>query len=172
MTACPHCGAQMADGRSVCKACGKLSTASVEPNAPVSRGEPPAAAKKGINPLIVVALSILVVVCIVGGLGNVGRSRPSVPAASSTVRVDYVITGTADRASLTYTNASGGTEQKDVILPWEDRLEVRRGAFVYISAQNKGERGSVTCKILVDLTTYKESTSEGAYKIASCSGKA
>jgi hypothetical protein len=172
MTACPHCGAQMAEGRSLCKACGKLSTATVDPNAPVSQVAPPPP-KKGVNPLIVIILGALLVVCIVGGLGNLGRGRTPVRSAvSPTVRVDYVITGTASRASLTYVNATGNIEQRDGTIPWELRLDMPRGSFVSVSAQNQGASGSISCKIMVDLKVTEETNSSGAYKIASCSGRA
>jgi hypothetical protein len=45
------------------------------------------------------------------------------------------------------------------------------GQFVYVSTQNKGETGTITCNIVLDGVVVKTSTSEGAYKIASCSGR-
>jgi hypothetical protein len=85
--------------------------------------------------------------------------------------VTYRMTGTAYSASLTYTNASGGIEQKDATLPWEWSFPAGTGQFVSISGQNAADHGSVTCAILLDGTVVKTSTSDGAYKIASCSGK-
>jgi hypothetical protein len=85
--------------------------------------------------------------------------------------VTYRMTGTAYSASLTYQNASGGTEQKDARLPWEWSFAAVNGQFVYISGQNRGTAGAVTCAILLDGAIVKTSTSDGAYKIASCSGK-
>lgn len=117
---------------------------------------------------IVGGLGVLAVVGVVG-LFIIGRSAR--PALSQTVTIDYKVQGTAIRASLTYKNASGGTVQEDVNLPWEDRMEVQRGSFVYISAQNKGETGTITCTITANLVEYKRTTSSGAYKIAVCSGQ-
>jgi hypothetical protein len=81
------------------------------------------------------------------------------------------MTGTAYSASLTYQNADGGTEQKDARLPWEWSFAAVSGQFVYISGQNAASSGSVTCAILLDHVVVKTSTSDGAYTIASCSGK-
>jgi|SRR3990172_6512500 len=93
-------------------------------------------------------------------------------SAPTTYRVIYKVTGTASRASLTYENAQGGTEQTVVSIPWQESMIVDSGDFLYLSAQNEGESGSVTCEIWVDGVKWKESTSRGAYVIASCSGSA
>lgn len=200
MVACPHCGFANTDGRETCKSCGKSMTADPAPGAtkqcpycaetiqaaaivckhcgreltPVgTRAAAAAQPKKGLQcgPLIIG--TIVIIAGLVWFLGGVGRSSPTrgVPrTGSSTVRVDYLVKGTASRASLTYTNAQGGIEQREVTLPWEMRLDVRRGGYVAVSAQNQGSSGSVTCVIMTDLKSFKESTSEGAYKIASCNG--
>lgn len=94
------------------------------------------------------------------------------PAASGTKVVIYNVDGLdgATRASLTYTNEQGGTEQVEVTLPWRKALSVPRGQFVYVSAQNKDAAGGVSCDIRVDMQLFKHSESRGAYVIASCSG--
>lgn len=83
-------------------------------------------------------------------------------------------------ASVTMRSESGGTIQLDVSLPMrnEDTGEpglpsdrFKRGDFLYISAQNKEETGSITCRIEVNGKVVDEATSSGAYKIASCQGK-
>lgn len=107
-----------------------------------------------------------------------GNTKPSKPSslnnysAPSTYRVVYKISGTASRAFLTYQNEQGGTEQTEISIPWKGTLTVKEGEFLYISAQNQGDSGSVTCEIWVNDTKWKESTSSGAYVIASCSGSA
>src|SRR5262249_54350867 len=100
-------------------------------------------------------------------------SRIVVPidsGGSRTARVDYTVSGSARSASLTYVNETGGTEQISVRLPWQLRMDVPGGTYVAVSAQNNGETGSVTCTIQTDLEPFKTSTSQGAYKIASCNG--
>ena len=101
--------------------------------------------------------------------------RTSVPAPPR-YEVTYRLTGTRGRetpvGSLTYTNAGGDTEQIGAItLPWEINFTSRRGAFLYVSVQNKFDHGSVKCEILLDGVVVKESSSTGGYVIASCSGR-
>lgn len=85
--------------------------------------------------------------------------------------VEYVVEGTSTSASLTYSNESGGTEQLDVKLPWRDLFFANSGFSAYISAQNNNKVGSITVKILLNGIEVKQSTSSGAYVIASASGR-
>ena len=90
-----------------------------------------------------------------------------------TYTVVYDISGVGtSRASLTYSDANGGTRQSSgVSLPHGISLRnVRRGDFLYISAQNDNASGSVTVEILVNGSSFKRSQSSGAYVIATASG--
>jgi hypothetical protein len=83
----------------------------------------------------------------------------------------YRVAGTALAAQLTYANATGGTEQHTVNLPWSsDIFPTSADEFLYISAQNQGEYGSVVVEILVDGVVWKTSESSGQYCIADASG--
>lgn len=84
--------------------------------------------------------------------------------------VTYRVDGTG-RASLTYSNASGGTEQQDVDLPWEKKLNVTSGEFLYVSAQNKEERGTIVATIYVNGRIVKDAVSSGGYTIATASAR-
>ena len=88
--------------------------------------------------------------------------------------VSYEVTGTAESVSVTYTNRDGGTSQEsNVDLPWSCPpvfCPSKIGDWLYISAQNNGDYGSVTTKIYVDGELFKKSTSYGAYVIATSSG--
>jgi len=86
--------------------------------------------------------------------------------------VTYRVKGTSGVAVLTYRNAMGGTEQASVRLPWELSFDAKGGTFLYVSAQNQGVLGSVTCEILLDEESRTTSTSSGAYVIAECSNAA
>lgn len=98
-------------------------------------------------------------------------TAPRKTSADFTLPITYRISGTAGSVSLTYVNATGGTEQISTAgVPWEKTFQMHYGDFVYLSAQNNGERGSVICEIELDNKTWKQSTSSGAYSIASCSG--
>lgn len=89
----------------------------------------------------------------------------------SSIKVKYKVTGTADTVDVTYENADGGTSQEsDVDVPWSYSFTGEPGDFVYISAQNQGQTGTVTVTIYTDGDVFKTSTSEGAYVIATASG--
>jgi hypothetical protein len=77
---------------------------------------------------------------------------------------------TAPEGSLTFSNGQGGTEQLDMEERWTKTYFLSPGAHAYVAVQNKRASGTVTCEILVDGIPWKTSESEGAYKIATCSG--
>jgi|SRR6185369_7776735 len=84
--------------------------------------------------------------------------------------VTYRITGTTKNVDITLTNASGGTEQRNIAPPYE--LSFTGSGALYISGQNKWDAGVVTCEILVDGKVIQTATSSTAYGIATCSGSA
>ena len=87
-----------------------------------------------------------------------------------TYRIQYCVTGTARSADITISVPSGGTEQRPVQIPYISPTYTFKGwEHAYISAQNKGEYGSVTAEIVVNGSTLKQATSSGAYTIASVS---
>jgi hypothetical protein len=72
---------------------------------------------------------------------------------------------------VTLTNATGGTEQySSVRLPKTYSFDSFPDSFLYISAQNQGESGTVKVSIYVDGELFKTSSSSGAYVIASAHG--
>lgn len=86
-------------------------------------------------------------------------------------KVEYEVTGSTDVVSITIANKSGGTSQySGVTLPWSTSFKADPGDFVYVSAQNQRDTGSVTAAIYIDGDKYKRSTSTGAYVIATASG--
>ena len=95
----------------------------------------------------------------------------SVVSQQKDPEVKYEVTGTATTVDITMENSSGGTSQfSDVAVPWSTYFTSKSGAFVYISAQNQASSGSVTVRIYKDGIVFKESTSSGAYVIATASG--
>jgi hypothetical protein len=130
----------------------------------------------------------IVVLVVVANLGGGDRSSSdsanAPPALISSAAEDcdkaivYFVEGTASAVSITVQNAEGNTEQasnRAVPLSGARGEGLRIGSmacgdFVYISAQNEGESGSVTCRIEADGEEIESATSEGAYVIASCSG--
>ena len=101
------------------------------------------------------------------GNGASGQ-QPGSGAASATVT--YAVSGTTNKASLTYSNSQDGTVQQTVSLPWSIQYTMKAGDFLYISAQNQNESGSVTTDIRINGYAYKNTTSAGAYVIATSSG--
>lgn len=102
--------------------------------------------------------------------------------------VTYKVEGTTNMASITYSNSQGDTsQQSDIDVPirrkdtstWSQsdggygiRLNgMESGDFLYISAQNSKDSGSITCIIEVDGIVVKTNTSRGGYTIATCSGR-
>ncbi len=89
----------------------------------------------------------------------------------TTTTVVYEITGSAKNVDVTLNNTTGGTEQySNVPVPKQFTYSNFTDNFLYISAQNQGEYGSVTVTIYIDGKLFKTSTSVGAYVIASASG--
>ncbi|MGA3203905.1 MAG: hypothetical protein ABSF12_15570 [Bryobacteraceae bacterium] len=86
-------------------------------------------------------------------------------------QIEYVIDGSAPAAGLTYRNAGGGTEQRDVDLPARLTFQTGSGASIFIAAQKKGEEGTVRVKIVVDGRAVGQSTASAPYGIASASGR-
>jgi len=105
---------------------------------------------------------ILFVISILGYMGCGGLFGNS---------VIYKVTGSASRVDVTYENEDGGTSQEsNVSVPWSYSFEANYDTFVYISAQNQGESGTVTLTIYINGGKWKTSTSSGAYCIATASG--
>jgi len=85
--------------------------------------------------------------------------------------IQYKITGTASLVDITLNNSSGGTEQySNVPVPKTYSYKYFEDSFLYISAQNQGQSGTVTASIYYKDKLFKTSTSSGAYVIATASG--
>lgn len=113
------------------------------------------------------ALATLAFLSACGGGGG-GQDGPG---PTKLVSVEYRVDGTATQGAMTYSNASEGTSQVTANLPWNVKFtSTKAGQFVYISAQNQNDTGSVHVSIFLNGTLYKESISSGAFVIATASG--
>lgn len=101
------------------------------------------------------------------GKTGAGKASPKSTLPDGTHLIAYKISGSASSAMMTYTTPSG-QEQTTKSIPWHKSFEAKDGELLSISAQNKGESGTVTCQIAVDGRIVKKATSSGAYAIASC----
>ncbi len=89
----------------------------------------------------------------------------------SSIDVRYEVTGSAKTVNITYENDSGGISQvTNVPLPWSISFSGDLEDYVYLSAQNQEETGSVTVTIFKNGDVFKRATSEGSFVIASVSG--
>jgi hypothetical protein len=86
--------------------------------------------------------------------------------------VTYSITGSAPTVNITMESEGGGTSQRSgQSLPWSlAGMGFGAGDFVYLSAQNQADHGTVTVTITRNGEVWKTATSTGAYVIATVSG--
>lgn len=109
-----------------------------------------------------------------------GSSSSDTTPYGSTVEVLYEVEGTASGTNITLQSATGTVQANDKAVPLASKATGKRGMtytmprghFVYLSAQNTGSSGSITCRITVDGTAVSTNTSSGGYAIASCNGTA
>ncbi len=88
----------------------------------------------------------------------------------SEYKVEYRISGSAPSVFVTLANATGGTEQySGVKLPKVYRYKTFNSKFLYISAQNEGDSGTVTVECYYNGSLKDSATSSGAYVIATAS---
>jgi hypothetical protein len=102
-----------------------------------------------------------------------------VDTATTTHTVVYKVGGTATQADITYEGPNGDTaQQSNVDVPLtrvSDGGEgmilknMRSGDFLYISAQNQNDSGTITCSIEIDGRVVETNTSYGGFTIATCS---
>jgi hypothetical protein len=120
---------------------------------------------------IVAAIFLIIVIIVALATCSGGDSNKPASPKYSGPAVEYKISGTAKYVDVTLANASGGTEQYgNVYVPRTYSYNDFPNYYLYISAQNQGEFGSVTVSIYVNGNLYKTSTSSGSYVIASASG--
>jgi hypothetical protein len=85
----------------------------------------------------------------------------------------YLVTGSAASFNVTIEAAPSGTSQHSNVPSGWKYIWTQKGnstRFLYLSAQNNTNAGTVTVKIIRDGETLKEASSSGAYVIASVDG--
>lgn len=88
-------------------------------------------------------------------------------------RVEYCWYGTARGVDLTYSTLDGGTAQQTSKANNQciDVGTARSGAVLYLSVQNTGRSGTLRCAIRINGEPVRVVESEGAFVIATCSGR-
>ncbi len=89
---------------------------------------------------------------------------------AKTVNVRYEVSGTAAIIAVTYRNATGALEQRDIQGPWSYELQAQQGTILTLRAVNKTAEGTVKCRVLIDGQVFKEGESSGPFKIVDCTG--
>ena len=110
---------------------------------------------------------VLIVALVLAGCSPVDLSTNE-PATDG---MEYRVSGTASRVSLTYESRDGATEQiASAALPWSYTFKGYAGKWFYISVQNNGSSGTVIVECYRNGSVYKSAQSSGAYVIASIDG--
>jgi len=190
---CKECGYQIMDGWKFCEGCGRPLEAVEKTKEPETKMEEsmPVAEENGggsvVNKifgftlLLIAFLAVLFYVWPEAGnlLSKDAFKKPEIFKSSKSYKIAkivYEVTGTASSASVVITNAEGGTEMRDVKLPFKYGfpVSIKRsdyiGYYAHISAQNLNYKGSVIVTIYVNDRKFKTSTSNGSFVIAEADG--
>lgn len=183
MSVCRNCSHENEPSAAVCANCNANLALTTPSTLETESEEKPKKGRSNIRLLIGLISLFLCGTCgflfLNGNLAPDPQTTQSQPR-KTTVDVTYRLTGSTRAASITMENETGNTEQfKETTTrnsfdlgPYEKTFTVPVGTFVYISAQNDRDTGSITCEILYDGVVAETATSTGAYVIATCDGTA
>lgn len=133
--------------------------------------------------IIIGALVLIIFVIAIRSAPTKANSSPAsvyTPVPAVPLLVHYEVTGDGSGSASITAQTPTGTSQSTTDLPLTNKSGTEglifsgfsHGDFLYISAQNQDEYGSVTCRIKVGDTVVSENTANGAYQIATCEGQA
>ena len=97
----------------------------------------------------------------------VGTPSPTILGG---VSVTYRVTGSIERALVSYQNVSGGQDQLEVTVPWETTQTMVKGDVASLAATSRQADGAVIVEMLLGGAAWKRSESSGPYVTASVVG--
>jgi hypothetical protein len=100
----------------------------------------------------------------------VGCGEPAKKPAPKMIQVVYLVDGTSNEFSLTYTNETGGTNQEKVGRGWTKKFNAKPGQYVSLSAQNEWDHGDVKVSIKANGKVFQSAEANDEYGIASVNG--
>jgi hypothetical protein len=131
--------------------------------------------------VIALAIALIMSVGIVAAALLFPGLSESTLRPSHRYRVVYRITGRTTSADLAYLNAADIFAQMEANRteahtfdshPWGYVHYADYGDYMYVSARNEEDHGTITCEILVDDEVVEKATARGAYGVATCGGSA
>lgn len=132
---------------------------------------------KGIFLVVLGTLVLLLVVGAVASNTNSSTSRPSQipiqrdPAPPVARDVTYESGGSASRGAMTMITPSGTSQVTRTVPHSSTHSGFRSGDFLYVSVQNQGDSGSISCAISAGGRVLASNRSSGAYAIVTCEAR-
>lgn len=80
----------------------------------------------------------------------------------------YRVSGTAKEVAITYGNLQRGSEQRTVVVPWEQTFTTSDPRLAWVTARNTGREGTIRCEIVINGEVTSQAQSEGPFKVVSC----
>lgn len=115
----------------------------------------------GILAIILVAFGLLLISC--------GNSKER---TTSDRVITYLVEGTANTGTITYTKADGTSiDPKNVSIPWRLSIKFSKTTTVILTATNPTQSGSIKCVILLDGEEWVQEASDAPGDRVSCAGR-
>lgn len=136
------------------------------------------ATQRDTPPVKAITLAMLAAVLVLVGCSTPQAASSGPESHESLMHtVTYLVDGTAESVDLTM-QLNGGTSQQEASLPLKNKSgtdgiiqQLPVGSFIYVSAQNQDDYGTVTCHLVVDGVEIQAVTSTSDYGIATCKGR-
>lgn len=95
------------------------------------------------------------------------RATVVTPSAAAASSAGATLDENEDMANVYFENASGGTSDLDVELPWEVSFTAPEGQFIYFSLSPRAEGQALKLEVLVNGRVRQNATVKGTFNSAS-----